>query len=207
MILRCTKGIGFVHMKIGFARVSTQEQDLEVQLTKLDSFGCEKIFEGKQSGVSVNNDKKLKELIEFVREGDEVIVTRLDRLGRSLKTILDAIESIHNKGATLNIIDGSLNTNSDNPFSKAMINLCAVFAQLERDLIKARTREGREEAKAKGKHLGRMPALSEKQSKELLKAKLNGESVSALARQYSVSRATVHRTLERMEHYKSKTKG
>jgi len=186
-------------MKVGFARVSTQEQDLSIQLKQLNEFGCEKVFFGKHSGVSVKNDEKLRELIEFIREGDEVIVCRLDRLGRSLKTILDAIDNIHKKKACLNIIDGSLNTGNDNPFSNAMINLCGVFAQLERDLIKARTAEGRAEAKAQGKHLGRMPALSEKQSAELAKSKKNGESISALSRKYNVSRATVHRTIERVE--------
>ncbi|NKC17741.1 MULTISPECIES: recombinase family protein [Pseudoalteromonas] len=191
-------------MKVGFARVSTQEQDLQVQLSKLDRYGCEKVFQGKQSGASIKNDEKLKDLIDFIREGDEVIVTRLDRLGRSLKTILEAIESIHKKGACLNIIDGSLNTGNDNPFSTAMINLCGVFAQLERDLIKARTAEGREEAKAKGKHMGRMPALSDKQAKELYEDKLNGESISALAKKYSVSRPTVHRTIKRMEKQNNK---
>ena len=185
-------------MKVGFARVSTKEQELSLQLKQLKDFGCEKVFHGKHSGVSVKNDEKLREMIDFIREGDEVVVCRLDRLGRSLKTILDAIDNIHKKNAFLNIIDGSLNTSNDNPFSTAMINLCGVFAQLERDLIKSRTAEGREAAKANGKHMGRMPSLSDKQAQELLKEKLNGESVSALARKYEVSRATVHRTLDRM---------
>lgn len=185
-------------MKVGFARVSTKEQDLEIQLSKLNDFGCEKVFQGKQSGASIRNEEKLKELIDFIREGDEVIVTRLDRLGRSLKTILEAIENIHKKGACLNIIDGSLNTKNDNPFATAMINLCGVFAQLERDLIKARTAEGREEAKAKGKHMGRLPALSDKKAQELYKDKLNGESIAALARKFGIGRPTVHRTLERV---------
>ena len=122
---------------------------------------------------------------------------KLDRLGRSLKTILDAIDNIHKKNAFLNIIDGSLNTSNDNPFSTAMINLCGVFAQLERDLIKSRTAEGREAAKAQGKHLGRIPALSEEQANDLFKAKQKGESISALSRKYNVSRTTIHRTLER----------
>jgi len=186
-------------MKVGFARVSTQEQDLKIQLSKLNEFGCEKIFQGKQSGASIKNEEKLKELIDFIRDDDEVIVTRLDRLGRSLRSILDSIDKIHSKGACLNIIDGSLNTGNDNPFSNAMINLCGVFAQLERDLIKSRTAEGREAAKAQGKHLGRMPALSQKDSADLAKAKNNGESISGLARKYNVSRATVHRTIERMK--------
>jgi DNA invertase Pin-like site-specific DNA recombinase len=184
-------------MKVGFARVSTVEQDLSIQLKQLNEFGCEKVFHGKHSGVSIKNDEKLREMIDFIREGDEVVVCRLDRLGRSLKSILDAIDRIHSKGACLNIIDGSFNTSNDNPFSTAMINLCGVFAQLERDLIKVRTAEGRAEAKANGIHLGRAPALSEKQAQELLKAKLNGETISALARKYDVSRATVHRTIDR----------
>ncbi len=186
-------------MKVGFARVSTKEQELDLQLKQLNDFGCEKIFHGKNSGVSVKNDEKLKEMIDFIRENDEVVVCRLDRLGRSLKSILDTIDSIHNKKSTLNIIDGSLNTSNDNPFSTAMINLCGVFAQLERDLIKSRTAEGREAAKAQGRHLGRMPALSQKDSADLAKAKNNGESISGLARKYNVSRATVHRTIERMK--------
>lgn len=191
-------------MKVGFARVSTKEQELNIQLKQLKDFGCEKIFHGKNSGVSVKNDEKLNEMIDFIRENDEVVVCRLDRLGRSLKSILNTIDNIHNKKATLNIIDGSLNTSNDNPFSTAMINLCGVFAQLERDLIKSRTAEGRAEAKAQGKHLGRSPALSDKQAKELLKDKLNGASISALARKFEVSRPTVHRTIERMKQHKSK---
>lgn len=185
-------------MKVGFARVSTREQELDLQLKQLKDFGCEKLFHGKHSGVSIKNDEKLKEMVDFIREGDEVVVCRLDRLGRSLKTILDTIDNIHHKKASLNIIDGSLNTSNNNPFSTAMINLCGVFAQLERDLIKTRTAEGRAEAKAQGRHLGRIPALTEKQAQELFKAKINGESISALARKYSVSRATVHRTIERL---------
>ncbi|RUP76500.1 hypothetical protein C7Y69_17620 [Alteromonas sp. KS69] len=93
----------------------------------------------------------LKGLIDYIRDGDEVIVTRLDQLGRSLKSILEAIEHIHRKGANLKTIDVSLNVSSDNPFSVAIINLCGIFAQLERDLIRSRNAEGREEAKAQGK--------------------------------------------------------
>jgi len=189
-------------MKVGFARVSTKEQELNLQLKQLNDFGCEKIFKGKQSGTSIKNDEMLNDLIDFIRDGDQVIVTRLDRLGRSLKSILEAIDNIHKKGACLNIIDGSLNTSNDNPFSNAMINLCGVFAQLERDLIKSRTAEGREAAKSQGRHLGRMPALTEQEGKELLKAKLNGESISALARKYEVSRPTVHRTIDRINNKK-----
>lgn len=72
-------------MKVGFARVSTKEQELSLQLKQLKDFGCEKFFHGKHSGVSIKNDEKLKEMIDFIREDDEVVVCRLDRLGRSIK--------------------------------------------------------------------------------------------------------------------------
>ena len=90
-------------MKVGFARVSTKEQELDLQLKQLNDFGCEKIFHGKHSGVSVKNDEKLKELVDFIREGDVVIVCRLDRLGRSLKSILEDIESTHKRCDCLNL--------------------------------------------------------------------------------------------------------
>ncbi len=88
-------------MLIGFARVSTKEQDLENQRQLLRQAGCEKIIHGKQSGASTQNEAKLKELVEFVREDDVVVVAKLDRLGRSLKAILQTIEEIHDKGAML----------------------------------------------------------------------------------------------------------
>lgn len=110
-------------MKVGFARVSTKEQDLNIQLSKLDAHGCEKIFQGKQSGASIRNEEKLKELIDFIREGDEVIVTRLDRLGRSLKSILEDIESTHKRGDCSKIINGSVSTKNDNPFTSFIHNL------------------------------------------------------------------------------------
>ncbi|MCH2089725.1 MAG: recombinase family protein, partial [Pseudoalteromonas sp.] len=85
--------------QIGYARVSTQEQDLEAQVEALERHGCEKIFSGKQSGNSLDNVKKLDDLLDYIREGDVVCVTKLDRLGRSLKGIMTAIDGIHAKGA------------------------------------------------------------------------------------------------------------
>ena len=84
---------------IGYARVSTQEQDLEAQVAALECHGCEKIFSGKQSGNSLDNVKKLDDLLDYIREGDVVCVTKLDRLGGSLKGIMTAIDGIHSKGA------------------------------------------------------------------------------------------------------------
>lgn len=179
--------------KIGFARVSTVEQDLGDQLESLKKAGCDKIFHGKQSGVSKENEDKLDALIEYIREKDIVIITRLDRLGRSLKSILTTIERFHQKKATLKSLDGVIDTSNDSPFNKAIINLLSTFSQLERDLIADRTKDGRERAKAKGKHMGRPFLLSQKNRETILSKLNNGESISKLSREYKVSRPTIAR--------------
>lgn len=180
-------------MKIGYARVSTADQDLSGQVEKLEAAGCERIWEAKLSGVSDEHESKLKEAINFVRTGDVLLVTRLDRLGRSLAKILKAIETIHDKGATIKTLDGTLDTSNTSPLAKAMINLCGTFAQLERDLILDRTSEGRERAKAKGTHMGRPPALSDKEIKDIYRRLDNGEAIASVARRYKVSRPTITR--------------
>lgn len=180
-------------MKIGYARVSTNQQDLASQIEQLADAGCEKIYSGKQSGTSEKNSARLKKVIDFIREGDQLVVTRLDRLGRSLSQILSAIDQIHAKKASLMTVDGALNTTSNSPIANAMVNLCGTFAQLERDLIIARTSEGRERAKAEGKHLGRKPALSSSKQEAVRRKLKEGISISELARLYGISRATIHR--------------
>jgi len=181
-------------MKIGYARVSTQDQDLTIQLKALEETGCEKVFHGKQSGVGSENELKLAELLDYVRDSDVVVVTKLDRLGRSLKSILQVIENIHSKGAVLKVLDGSVNTSVSSPFSSAMVALLATFAQLERDLIVSRTAEGRKAAMASGKKMGRKPSLSDGQVDQVLGMLRSGEdSVSGLARRFGTSRTTIQR--------------
>jgi DNA invertase Pin-like site-specific DNA recombinase len=126
---------------IGFARVSTSNQDLANQLKMLEEHGCHKILHGKQSGSSKENESNLKELVDYVREGDTVVVTKLDRLGRSLKSILETIQQITDKNATLKTLDGAIDTTNCSPFAQAQLNLIGTFAQLERDLIVQRTTE------------------------------------------------------------------
>jgi DNA invertase Pin-like site-specific DNA recombinase len=178
---------------IGFARVSTVEQDLTVQLDALTKVGCAEIFSGKQSGTSKQNEEKLNELLNYIRKEDVVIATRLDRLGRSLKSVLATIDSIHVKGATLRTLDDAINTSNNSPIAKATIALLGVFAELERDLIISRTSEGRERARAAGKHLGRPFKVTDEDRKEITKQIANGVNISALARQFDVSRTTIRR--------------
>lgn len=179
---------------IGFARVSTSQQDLSIQLDALKEAGCEVIFHGKQSGASDENEAKLAEMINYVRRGDLILVMKLDRLGRSLKSVLATIDSLHEKGATIKSMDGVIDTSNKSPFGKAMLNLIATFAQLERDLIVSRTQEGREAAIKAGKRVGRLQKISSFE-RQKIKDKLNSNiaNITELATKYNVSRTTIRR--------------
>ncbi|PQJ23625.1 hypothetical protein BSZ31_00165 [Limnobacter sp. SAORIC-690] len=178
-------------MLVGYARVSTRDQNLESQVSKLKNAGCEEIYEGKYSGVGQASDEALEKLIHFVRKGDTVVITRLDRIGRSLKSIINTIDEITSKGATVKSLDGAFDTSSGSAMSKALVHLLGVFAQLERDLIADRTSEGQKRAKAAGKHVGRPPKLTPIEIKQIKSDLAAGCSVSSLARKYQVTRPTI----------------
>ena len=178
---------------IGYARVSTVNQDLDGQLEKLKSVGCERIYSGKHSGASDTNKEKLEELLQYVREDDIVVVTKLDRLGRSLTQVLNTIQKIQDKGANLKALDQNIDTSDDNPIAVAMVQLLGVFAELERNFIVTRTQEGRAASGNKG---GRPSILTEDQREQMKKEFNAGLSKSKLADKYGVSRATVMRTVD-----------
>jgi DNA invertase Pin-like site-specific DNA recombinase len=185
-------------MLIGYARVSTKEQDLDNQLEALTKAGCEKIIHGKQSGSSAVNDQKLAELVDYVRGGDVVVVTKLDRLGRSLKMILQTLEDIHGKGAMLKTLDGAIDTSQKSPFSQAMVSLIGTFAELERNLIVSRTSEGRDAAKRKGVKFGRKPTMTESEQQQALAKMKAGQSVRATAIEFGVTRQTLYRVKKKV---------
>jgi DNA invertase Pin-like site-specific DNA recombinase len=180
---------------IGYARVSTRQQDLNHQIDLLTTAGCTDIFHGKQSGISNENEIKLSEMLKYIRSGDVVIVTKLDRLGRSLKSILSTIDEIHNKSATLKSLDGGIDTSNESPFAKAAISLLGTFAQLERDIIVSRTQEGRERSVANGKVMGRRRTVCDKDRRKIKSLYTKGKSKLRLAEQFNVSRATIYRIL------------
>jgi len=178
---------------IGYARVSTQDQDLSAQLEALEGGGCTKVFYGKQSGKSDDNQAKLQELLDYVREGDTVVLTKLDRMGRSLHKILVTIEALSNKGVSVKTLDGQVDTTSDNPMQKAMTQLLGVFAELEHSIIVDRLQSGRERTGRKG---GRKKLLSPDQEKKVKKLFSTGSSKSKLSQEFGVSRATIMRVVE-----------
>ena len=177
---------------VGYARVSTQDQDLSAQLEALEGAGCEKIFHGKQSGKSDDNQEKLDELLAYVRDGDTVVLTKLDRMGRSLNRILTMIQSLQDKGVALRTIDGQVDTTSENPMQKAMTQLLGVFAELEHSIIVDRLQSGRERTGRKG---GKPKILSEDMQVEVKRLFDSGLSKSRLATQFGVSRMTIMRAV------------
>ncbi|GMM68655.1 recombinase family protein [Alteromonas sp. MTD1] len=191
---------------VGFARVSTSDQDLSAQVIMLRANGCNEIFEGTQSGVSKSNEDKIEDLIKYIRKGDIVLVTKIDRLGRSLKSILKTIERIHEKNATLKSLDGAIDTSNESPFAKATISLLGTFAQLERDLIVARTSEGRKQAMEDGIAFGRPPSLSERDKAAVFKSYNKGKTMQDLALKFNVSRMTISRAIQEYKALSGKEK-
>ncbi|TNY52401.1 recombinase family protein [Vibrio parahaemolyticus] len=175
---------------VGYARVSTHDQDLSAQLEALNNAGCDKVFHGKQSGKSDDNQKRLDALVDYVREGDTVVLTKLDRMGRSLNAILFTIQTLQQKGVQVRTLDGQVDTTSNNPMQKAMTQLLGVFAELEHSIIVDRLQTGRERTGNKG---GRSKALTDAQIDDVKKKLVDGVSKSELAREYEVSRQTIIR--------------
>ncbi|MEZ5450334.1 MAG: recombinase family protein [Thiolinea sp.] len=180
-------------MKVGYARVSTTGQDHETQITKLKAEGCEKIFTEKQSGKSADDRAELQRAIEFCREGDVLIVTKLDRLARSMGDLWKIVNHLADKGAAFKVIDQA-GMDTSNATGKLLFNILGSIAEFERDLINARTAEGRAAAKAKGVKLGRKPKMEPGQV-EALKADVEagGMTMQAIADKYGITRKTVYR--------------
>ena len=185
------------HQKIGYARCSTNGQDLTAQRNALLELGVPENRIYTDHGLTGANRERpgLQLALAAVREDDTLVVTKLDRLARSVPDIRAISDLLEAKGVTL-VLGTSLYDPAD-PMGKMFFNIVATFAEFEADLIKQRTREGMAIAKAKGKMRGKKPKLTEKQQKELRKMHKTGEhSISDLAEIFAVSRATVYRTLE-----------
>ncbi|WP_392352520.1 recombinase family protein [Pseudoalteromonas rhizosphaerae] len=173
---------------IGFARVSTVSQDLTDQLNKLAHHGCEKIFNSKHSAKAEANKQALSELLDYVRTGDTVVVTKIDRFGRSLSQVLSTIELLSAKGVNLIAIDQNIDTSHNDPMSKAMVQLLGMFAEMERNFIVSRTTEGKI---ASGNFGGRKSKLTSQQKLDIKEKLSKGVSKVKLSDEYQVSRATI----------------
>ena len=184
--------------RIGYARCSTDKQDLAAQRAALADLDVAADHIYADHGLTGRNRDRpgLDQALAAVRTGDTLVVTKLDRLARSVPDAREIADSLAKRGIKL-ALGGSVYDPTD-PMGKMFFNILATFAEFESDLIRMRTREGMKIARAKGKLRGKKPKLSEKQQRELRKMYDTGDySVSDLAELFSVSRPTIYRTLER----------
>lgn len=183
-------------MKIGYARCSTAEQDLAAQRQQLQELGAERIYVD-HGLTGTNRDRPgLREALAAVREGDVLVVAKLDRLARSLPDARNIVEELTTIGVSLQL--GTSVHDPKDPTARLLYNALAMVAEFEADLIRSRTRQGMQLAKAKGRLRGKMPKLNPKQEEHLMRLSDAGEhSVAELAELFSVSRGTVYRARER----------
>lgn len=180
-------------MLIGYARTSTIEQKagLDAQMRDLKKAGCvDKIF--KEQVSSVDHREQLNQALDYIRDNDTLVVTRLDRLARSVRNLVEIIDTLKAKNAHLKILDMNLDTGSAT--GELMLNLLASIAQFERELMLERQREGIAKAKAEGKYKGRAPT-ARNQSDDVMKLHDDGIGASKIARDIGISRSSVYRII------------
>ncbi|MGH0680992.1 recombinase family protein [Bacillus luti] len=184
---------------IGYARVSTKEQELDIQVDKLTAYGCEKIFKEKQSGAKSDREE-LAKVMDYLREGDTLVVYKIDRLARSTFDLHKIARDLEAKGIGLVFIKENIDFTT--PAGKLMFTMLGAIAEFERDLINERTAEGRERAKLQGKHMGRK-GQDEKQIKQAVNLFLNrtdnGLSVNDIVKMTGVPRSTIYLKVKEMD--------
>lgn len=180
---------------IGYARVSTTGQDYQTQVDKLLAAGCDAddIYTEKQSGKSANDREQLQKALDYVRKGDVFIITKLDRLARSTIDLCTIVKQLEEKHVAFRVLDqGGMDTTK--PEGKLMFNIMASIAEFERDMINARTKEGRTAAKARGVKFGRKPKLDDAGKQAVLSDIAAGElSMQAIADKHGIGRKTAYR--------------
>lgn len=182
-------------MLIGYARVSKIEQDTELQLRALHRAGVRKVVEEKRS--AVKHRPQLLALLESLREGDTIVVYKLDRFARSLRDLLTILDRIEQAGAGFRSLTESIDTTTS--AGRMMMQLLGAFAEFERNIIRERSIAGQAIAKSNGAHVGRLPALDDRQAARLAERWGTGRySKTELAKMHGVSMSTVKRTLWRL---------
>lgn len=183
-------------MKIGYARVSTDQQNLHRQLDQLNEYGCQRIIQEKYTGTKSDREG-LTRLLEIAREGDTVVVESLSRLGRRTLDILSLVEQFHDAGITFVSLKENFDTAT--PTGKAMFSMMAVISQLERDLTVERINEGLAAAKRRGKRLGRPRVNQNALNQALAYHETGNYSVKEIETLTGISKATFYRELKRRE--------
>ena len=175
----------------GYARVSSVDQDLTLQQEALERAGCMVVRSEKASATSIQGRDELRVLLDFIRKGDELVVTRVDRLARSIGDLQDVVRELKAKGASLRATEQPIDTST--AAGKAFLDMLGVFAEFETNLRRERQMEGIAKAKAKGVYKGRKPSVDPAKVKAM---RDEGMRPSEIARQLGVARTTVWRALK-----------
>lgn len=175
----------------GYARVSTDGQSVEAQVEQLTAAGAKKVFRETASGAKADR-AQLKRAVVALAEGDVLIVTRLDRLARSTRDLLNILAGIAERKAGFRSLNDAW-ADTTTPHGRLMLTVLGGLAEFERDLIRSRTTDGRERAKARGVVMGRKPKLTPHQRREALVRREAGEALTEIARTYNVSHSTISR--------------
>ncbi|WP_059748248.1 recombinase family protein [Staphylococcus haemolyticus] len=192
-------------MKIGYARVSTGLQNLNLQEDRLNQYGCEKIFSDHISGAK-SKRPGLDRAIEFARSGDTIVVWRLDRLGRNMADLITLVNELNKRGVSFHSLEENITMDKSSSTGQLLFHLFAAFAEFERNLILERSSAGRIAARARGRYGGRPEKLN-KQDLTLLKTLYdNGTPIKTIAEQWKVSRTTIYRYLNKLERQENKHK-
>ena len=180
--------------RIGYARVSTLDQDLDGQLQKLKAEGCSVIRQEKVSGASRDGRTELATILEFLRPGDELVVTRLDRLGRSTRDVLNIVHECDQRGASLTVLDPAVTTKGD--AGRITLTVLGMVAEMERKFIKERQREGIAKAKEKtGAEKVYRGGKIRHDREAIAKMKAEGRGVTEIAKALGMSRMQVYRVV------------
>ena len=177
---------------VGYARVSTIGQSLDVQMSKLSEFGCEKIHQEKRSGTTADRPE-LKAVLDYVRSGDTLVITKLDRLARSTLHLTQIAENLNIKRVKFVVTDQNIDTST--PTGKLLFNVLASIAEFETEIRKERQMEGIKKAKSKGVQFGRKPVLTNDQIEEMRNKRSTGILIKDLMAEYGLSKASVYRLL------------
>ncbi len=181
-------------MKVGYARTSTLDQKagLDAQRHELDGAGCEKVFVEQVSSVDTTKRLELASALDYVRDGDTLVVAKLDRLARSTAHLLEIVETLEGKGAALHVLN--LNLDTGTPTGRLMLTVLGGIAQFEREIMLERQREGIAKAKAEGKYKGRQPTARAK-ADDMRRLSNEGRTRKEIAATLGVSERSVYRVL------------
>ena len=178
---------------IGYARVSTKEQDFQLQVEALEHAGCERVFTEKQSGTTTKNRTELANCLNYMREGDTLIVKKVDRLARSLRDLQNLVHDLKDRGIALKAIDQAVDTST--AAGKVFLDMLGVFAEFETNIRRERQLEGIAKAKAEGRYMGRKPTAKAK-SQQVVELIDQGMTKKAVAGELGIGIASVYRILK-----------